>query len=332
MSMNRRSFIWLLSAATSTGLLAAHAQQRTMPVIGFLNFSSADGYRPMMVGFLLGLRESGYVEGENVAIEYRWAEARGDRLPAMVADLVSRQVVAIAATSTAAALAAKAATATIPIIFETGQDPVVLGLVSNLSRPGGNITGVTSQSSGVLIKKRLETLHQLLPKARVLALLVNPSNPTIAAIDATEARSAASNFGIELQILNASSEHEFDAVFPRLVQLGAAGLVIGADPLFTSRYEMLGALAAHHAVPAVHGNQAFAAAGGLVSYGGSIVESYRLTGVYTGRILKGERPGELPVQQGTKFEMFLNLKTAKALGIEVPASLLARADGMIDDR
>jgi len=189
---------------------------------------------------------------------------------------------------------------------------------------------VTSQSSGFLIKKRLETLHQLLPKARVLALLVNPSNPTIAAIDATEARSAASNFGIELQILNASSEHEFDAVFPRLAQLGAAGLVIGADPLFTSRYEMLGALAAHHAVPAVHGNQVFAAAGGLVSYGGSIVDSYRLTGVYTGRILKGEKPGELPVQRGTKFEMFLNLKTAKALGIEVPASLLARADGMIE--
>ena len=284
----------------------------------------------MTAGFLLGLRESGYVEGENVAIEYRWAETRGDRLPAMVADLVRRQVVVIAATSTPAALAAKAATANIPIVFETGYDPIMLGLVSNLSRPGGNITGVTSQSSGVLIKKRLEILRQLLPKARVMALLINPSNPTIAEIDTTEARSAASNFGVELRVLNASNEHEFDALFRRVTQLGVSGLLIGSDPLFTGRYEMLGALAAHHAVPAILGNRRFAAAGGLVGYGGSIVDAYRLTGVYTGRILNGEKPGELPVQQGTKFEMFLNLKTAKALGIEVPALLLARADEVIE--
>jgi len=330
MSMDRRSFICLLSGAAWTGLLAAHAQQRTMPVIGFLNFASPDGYGPMMAAFLQGLRESGYVEGENVAIEYRWAKARGDRLPAMVADLVHRQVVVIAATSTPAALAAKAATANIPIVFETGFDPIMLGLVSNLSRPGGNITGVTSQSGGVLTPKRLEVLHQLLPKARVMALLVNPSNAIIAGTDTTGARLEAANFGVELLVLHASIEHEFDALFSNLIRLGAAGLVIGSDPLFTSRIEMLGALAAHHAVPAVLGTRGFVAAGGLVGYGGSFIDSYRLAGVYTGRILKGEKPGELPVQQGTKFEMFLNLKTAKALGIEVPASLLARADEVIE--
>jgi putative ABC transport system substrate-binding protein len=302
MSMDRRSFICLLSGAAWTGLLAAHAQQRTMPVIGFLNFASPDGYGPMMAAFLQGLRESGYVEGENVAIEYRWAKARGDRLPAMVADLVHRQVVVIAATSTPAALAAKAATANIPIVFETGFDPIMLGLV----------------------------LHQLLPKARVMALLVNPSNAIIAGTDTTGARLEAANFGVELLVLHASIEHEFDALFSNLMRLGAAGLVIGSDPLFTSRIEMLGALAAHHAVPAVLGTRGFVAAGGLVGYGGSFIDSYRLAGVYTGRILKGEKPGELPVQQGTKFEMFLNLKTAKALGIEVPASLLARADEVIE--
>jgi putative ABC transport system substrate-binding protein len=301
-----------------------------MQVIGFLNFASPDGYRRMTAAFLLGLRESGYVEGENVAIEYRWAEARGDRLPEMAAELVRRQVAVIAATSTPAALAAKAATASIPIVFETGFDPIMLGLVSNLRRPGGNITGVTSQSGGVLTPKRLEVLHQLLPKARVMALLVNPSNPIIAETDTTGARSAASNFGVELIVLNASIEHEFDALFQRLIQLGAGGLVIGSDPLFTSRLEMLGALAAHHAVPTVLGTRVFVAAGGLAGYGGSNIDSYRLAGVYTGRILKGEKPGELPVQQGTKFEMFLNLKAAKALGIEVPASLLARVDEVIE--
>src|SRR5215510_2329778 len=245
---------------------------------------------------------------------------RSDRLPEMAADLVRRQV---------AALAAKAATASIPIVFETGFDPIMLGLVSNLRRPGGNITGVTSQTGGDLTPKRLEVLHQLLPKARVMALLVNPSNPIIAETDTTKARSAASSFSVELHLLNASNEHEFDALFPRVIQMGAAGLVIGSDPLFTGRYEMLGALAAHHAVPAILGNRLFVAAGGLVGYGGGF-DPYRLAGVYTGRILKGEKPGELPVQQGTRFELFLNLKAAKALGIEVPASLLARADEVIE--
>ena len=303
MSTDRRSFIYLLCGTACSGLLAADAQQRTMPVVGFLNFASPDGYRRMTAAFLMGLRESGYVEGENVAIEYRWAEARGDRLHAMAADLVHRQVAVIAATSTPAALAAKGATSSIPIVFEMSMDPVLLGLVSNLSRPGGNITGVT-QLGSVLTSKKLEVLHQLLPKARVMALLVNPSNPIIAETDTSEARSAASNFGVELHVMNASFEHEFDALFPRLVQLGAARLVIGTDPLFTSRYEMLGALTAHYTVPAVHGNRVFVEAGGLVGYGSGIIESYRLAGVYTGRILKGEKPGELPVQQGTKFGVF----------------------------
>jgi len=222
MSTDRRSFIYLLCGTACSGLLAADAQQRTMPVVGFLNFASPDGYRRMTAAFLLGLRESGYVEGENVAIEYRWAEARGDRLHAMAADLVHRQVAVIAATSTPAALAAKGATSSIPIVFEMSMDPVLLGLVSNLSRPGGNITGVT-QLGSVLTSKKLEVLHQLLPKARVMALLVNPSNPIIAETDTSKARSAASNVGVELHVLNASFEHEFDALFPRLVQTAVDG-------------------------------------------------------------------------------------------------------------
>src|SRR5262249_9277586 len=228
-----------------------------MGVIGFMNGGSIESQARTLAAFRQGLNETGYIENHNVKIEYRWAEGRYDRLPGMAADLVRRQVVVIAATSTPAALAAKAATASIPIVFETGFDPIMLGLVSNLRRPGGNITGVTSQTGGDLTPKRLELLHQLLPKARVMALLVNPSNPIIAETDTTKARSAASSFGIELHVLNASNEHEFDALFPRMIQLRAAGLVIGSDPLFTGRYEMLGALAAHHAVPAILGNRLF---------------------------------------------------------------------------
>jgi ABC-type uncharacterized transport system substrate-binding protein len=298
-------------------------------VLGFLNAASLDGYRPMLAAFLQGLRESGYIEGRNVAIEYRWAEGRGDRLPAMVADLVRRQVIVIAATTTPAALATKAATTTIPIVFETGGDPIRLGLVTSLNRPGGNITGVTQLNTEVT-PKRLELLHELLPSATELALLLNPTNPALGDIVLRSSQAAAQTLGLHLHVLNASTESEFDGVFAKIIELRAGGLVIGADAFFTSRQEQLAALSLRHGVPAVYENRGFAAAGGLVSYGGLITDAYRLTGVYAGRVLKGEKPGELPVQQATKVEMYLNLKTAKALGITVALPLLGRADEVFE--
>jgi putative ABC transport system substrate-binding protein len=309
--------------------LAALAQQPGVPVVGFLNVASPEGYRPMVTAFRQGLQESGYVEGRNVAIEYRWAEGRSDRLPALAADLVHRQVAVIAATTTPAALAAKAATTTIPIVFETGGDPIQIGLVASLNRPGGNATGV-SQLNTEVMPKRLELLHELLPTATAIALLVNPTNPALAEVVLRASRAAIQTLGLDLHVLNASAESDFDAVFANVIQLRAGGLVIGADAFFTSRQEQLAALALRHAVPAVYEYREFVAAGGLLSYGGSLPDSYRLAGVYSGRILKGEKPGELPVQQVTKVEMFLNLKTAKALGITVPLPLLGRADEVIE--
>jgi putative ABC transport system substrate-binding protein len=282
-----------------------------------------------VAAFHQGLQESGYVEGRNVAIEYRWAEGRTDRLPALVADLVHRQVTVIAATSTPAALAAKAATTTIPIVFETAGDPVQLGLVASLNRPGGTVTGVI-QMNMVVAPKRLELLHELLPTATVIVLLVNPTNPGLAEYVLRGSQAAAQTLGLELHVLNASTESDFDGVFAKVIQLGAGGLVIGADPFFTSRQEQLAALAARRAVPTVYANREFVAAGGLASYSGSIKDAYRLVGVYAARILKGEKPGELPVQQATKVEMFLNLKTAQALGVMVPLTLLGRADEVIE--
>ena len=251
------------------------------------------------------------------------------RLPAMVADLVQRQVTVIAATTAPAALAAKAATTTIPIVFETAADPVQLGLVARLNRPGGNITGVTSLIVEVA-PKRLELLHELVPTARVMAFLVNPADPALATPELRTSQAAAHHLGLDLHVLNASTESDFDGVFANLIQLRAGGLVIGTSSLFTTRIEQLAALALRHAVPAVYVSREFVAAGGLASYGGGSTDAYRLAGVYAGRILKGEKPGELPVQQSTKLEMFLSLKTAGALGITVPLSLLGRADEVIE--
>jgi putative tryptophan/tyrosine transport system substrate-binding protein len=327
--MRRREFIAVLGASAFAAPLPGRAQQTATPVIGFLNSASPALFARPLQAFHKGLGESGYIEGQTVTIEYRWAENRNDRLPALAADLVQRPVTVIAATTGPAALAAKAATTTIPIVFETGGDPIRLGLVASLSRPGGNITGVTQLTTG-LASKGLEILHELLPTARVIALLVNPSNPAFAESEASDARSAASTLGLELRMLNASTERDFDGVFAELGQSSASGVVIGGDALFTSRNEQLGALAARHAVPAIYIRREFAAAGGLVSYGNDLADSYRLAGVYTGRVLKGEKPADLPVQQATKVELVINLKTATELGITIPPTLLARADEVIE--
>jgi putative ABC transport system substrate-binding protein len=325
--MRRREFITLLGGAAAWPL-AARAQQPAMPVVGFINVTSAQSYARQLAAFLKGLGETGYVEGRNVAIEYRWAEGQNDRLPALVADLVRRQVAVIAATTTPAALAAKAATTTIPIVFEIGSDPVGLGLVTSLNQPGGNVTGVTQLNIEVA-QKRLELLHELVPKASVMALLINPNDPQ-AKGETTELQAAALNLGVELHVFNVSTERDFDAVFANLAQLRTAGLVIGSSGFFLAWQEQLAALAVRHAVPTVFENRQAVVAGGLISYGGSLTDSYRLAGVYTGRILKGEKPGDLPVQRGTKVELYINLKSAKALGLSVPPTMQARADEMIE--
>jgi ABC-type uncharacterized transport system substrate-binding protein len=328
--MQRRDFITLLGGAAAIWPLVARAQQPALPVIGFINVTSARNYTRQLAGFLNGLRETGYVDGRNVKIEYRWAEDQSDRLPTMAADLVQKQVAVIAATTTQAALAAKAATTTIPIVFEMGADPVRLGLVASLSRPGGNVTGVT-QTNIEIAPKRLQLLHELVPTARAIALLVNPTVPALAEPTTKELKAAARALGLELHVLNASTERDFDAVFAKLVQLGAGGLVIGPDPFFISRTEKLAELAVRHLVPAVFEGREFAAAGGLISYGGNAADAYHLAGIYTGRILKGDKPADLPVQQATtKVELVINLKTAKALGIDVPNALIGRANEVIE--
>jgi putative ABC transport system substrate-binding protein len=327
--MRRREFIKAATASAVAWPLAARAQQSARPVLGFVNVASAKNFTRPLSAFLKGLGETGYVDGQNVAIEYRWAEGKNDRLPSFVADLIERKVKVIAATSTPAAIVAKAATTTIPIVFTTADDPVRLGLVTSLNRPGGNVTGAT-QATVEVAPKQLQLLHELVPKARVMALLVNPAIPTLADSSTRALQAAARTLGLNLHVLNASTEGEFNGVFAKLIQLRAGGLVIGSDPFFTSRTEQLAALAVHHAVPAVYHWREFAVAGGLVSYGAAVTDVYRLAGNYTGRILKGDKPADLPVQQVTKVEMHINQKTAKALGLTVPQALLSRADDVIE--
>jgi len=326
--MRRREFISLIGGLAAIPL-TARAQQAAMPVIGYISAHSPEEGEPRAAAFRRGLQEVGYVVGQNVAIEYHWAEQQIDRLPAMAADLVKRHVTVIAAVTTQAVLAAQAATSTIPIVFESGSDPVRFGLVATLNRPGGNITGATSVIVEVA-PKRLELLHELLPTAKVMAFLVNPADRALAQSQVREMLSAARDRKLELHVLNARSESDFDAVFADIKRLRVDGLVIGAGPVFLRGHSKLAALTVRHAVPAVYQHRSFAAAGGLMSYGSDFLESYRLAGVYTGRVLKGENPAELPVVQATKFELVINLKAAKALGISVPPSMQARADEMIE--
>jgi putative ABC transport system substrate-binding protein len=325
--MGRRKFITLLGGAAAWPL-AVQAQQTAMPVIGVLNGASPDGYAPYLVAFLQGLKEAGYVEGRDVAIEYRWAEGQCDRLPAMAAELVHRQVSVIAATSTPANLVAKAATSRIPIVFTTASDPVQLGLVASLSRPGGNVTGATQLNLEVG-PKRLELAHELAPTATLVALLVNPNNPSAETLT-KNLQGVALNLGLQLHVLRASTESEIDDAFTDFLQQRASVLEIGTDAFFNGRAKQLAALTVRHSVPAIYQYGEFTAGGGLLSYGGSIKDSYRQAGVYTGRILKGEKPANLPVQQSTKIELIINLTAAKALGLTVPTALLVRADEVIE--
>jgi putative ABC transport system substrate-binding protein len=328
--MKRREFITLVGGATAAWPLAVRAQQAVKPVIGFLGSESPALSASLLPFFRQGLGDLGFVEGQNVAIDYRWAEGRNDRLPALAADLVRREVTVIAAPATTpGALAAKAATATIPIVIFTAGDPVALGLIASLNRPGGNVTGTTSLA-GELAPKRLELLRELVPTAADMALLINPTNPALMASTMREAQAAASTLGVALHILEAGTEREFDSVFARLAQLRASGLVIAVDSFFTSRREQLAQLALRHRVPAIYQSRDFAKAGGVMSYGGSLADGFRLVGLYTGRILKGEKPADLPVQQITRIELIINFKAAKSLGLTVSPALLARADEVIE--
>jgi putative ABC transport system substrate-binding protein len=326
--MRRREFVQLAAGTAMTWPLAARAQQKALPVIGFLDSASPGPDAPFLAAFHQGLSETGYVEGQNVAIEYRWAEGRYDRLPALAADLVGRQVDVIAADALPGARAAKNATTTIPIVFEVGADPVEFGLVADLARPGGNLTGVGFLNVE-LMAKRLEVLSELVPQAGAFVLLVNPTNENAERV-VRDGQDAARAKGVQLTILKAATENEIDTAFATLAQLRAGALLFSPDPFFTSRREQLVVLASRDAVPAIYVLREAVAAGGLISYGTSRTSVLRLLGIYPGKILKGAKPADLPVQQPTTFELVVNLKTAKALGLTVPPSILARADEVIE--
>jgi len=325
--MNRRTFIAGLGSAAAWSL-AGRAQQRAMPVIGYLSSEWSDSGPGQVAAFHRGLGESGYIEGRNVAVEYRFAESHYDRLPALALELVRRQVAVILAIPTPAALAAKAATTTIPIVFMLGADPVKVGLVASLNRPGANVTGVSTLSNAVGAKN-LELLHQLVPSAALIAMLVNPANQN-AEPDAKDARAAAGVLGLPLLVLNASDPSSIEAAFVSLVQQRASALIVSSDAFFLTARDHLVALAARHRVPAIYDSRPFPGAGGLMSYGPNWFDATRQAGVITGRILKGERPADLPVEQVTKLELVINLKTAKTLGLNVPLPLLAFADEVIE--
>jgi putative tryptophan/tyrosine transport system substrate-binding protein len=323
--MKRREVITLFCGAAAWPL-AGRAQQRAMPAIGFLSSTSPHVYAARLPAFAQGLKEEGYIEGQNVAIGYRWAGDQDDRLPVLAAELVRGQVTVIAAGGSPSAVAAKAATAAIPIVFEVASDPVKLGLVASLNRPGGNLTGVTNLNIEVG-QKRLQLLRELMPTATNIAVLVNPSAPAVTEQFMRELQAAAPGLGMQLHVLHASTDRDLDTVF---AALRADALVIGPYLFFTSRMEQLGALSLRNAVPTIFMYRKFVAAGGLISYGANETESYRLVGIYTGKILKGAKPGDLPVQRSTKVELMINLKTAKALGITVPLALSGRADELIE--
>jgi putative tryptophan/tyrosine transport system substrate-binding protein len=322
----RREFIRLLGGAATWPFVA---QGQQMPMVGFLNSGSSAGREQLLAAFRQGLSETDQVEGRNVAIEYRWAEGRYERLPALAADLAQRRVAVIAATGgTVAPLAAKAATTAIPIVCVFDGDPVAFGLVASINRPGGNVTGISLVAS-VIEAKQLELLHELAPKATIVALLVNPSNPNAETI-ARDLRAAARTRGLDPHMLNASSERDLDTISATLDRLRAGALVIATDPFFLDHRNQLVALAARHALPTIYGRREFAALGGLISYGASLADTYRQIGVYAGRILKGARPADLPVMQPTKFDLVINLRTAKALGLNVPPGLMVAADEVIE--
>jgi putative ABC transport system substrate-binding protein len=327
--VRRRTFITLLGGTAAAWPLAARAQQSAMQVIGFLDPKSAGASAHFVSAFRQGLKEAGYVEGQNVAIEFRWAEGRNDRLPAMAADLVGRQVAVIAAISPSAAVAAKSATTTIPIVFQSGSDPVELGLVTSLNRPGGTITGI-SRLATALVPKLLEVLHEAAPDADNIAFLMNPASVN-AEVKTREAQAAAHSLGLKpLVTLTAGTSSEIESAFAAMAERRANALLIGQDVFFNNQVGQLAALALRNKVPAIYSLREFAAAGGLMSYGASLADQYRLVGVYVGRILKGEKPANLPVQQATKVELIVNLKTAKALSLAIPVALLGRADEVIE--
>jgi ABC-type uncharacterized transport system substrate-binding protein len=327
--VKRREFITLLGGAAAPWPLVARAQQPAMPVVGFLGTASAGPFAHLVAGLRRGLQETGFIEGRNVAIEYRWAEGQYDRVPALAADLVRREVAVIVTVGGEPSVAAaKAATATIPIVFNTGTDPVKLGLVASLARPGGNLTGVNIFTTE-LTEKRLGLLRDLVPAAPTIAVLLNPNFPAAAA-NVREAEAAARAIGKQVVIFNASSDAEIETAFANIVQAQCRALLVGADPFFNSRRGLIVALAARHAIPAIYEWREFVEVGGLISYGTSLVEAYRQQGIYAGRILKGEKPADLPVVQLSKFELVINLNTGKALGLVIPPSVLALANEVIE--